>query len=73
MEDLGERLSQAVEEESIDGKPDPPEPLIALVPEDSPEPTSGDERNREWPSLVDMLFREAEVIAQNLKESGTRR
>jgi hypothetical protein len=35
--------------------------------------TSGGDKKRERPSLLDMLFREAEVIARNLKESGTRR
>jgi hypothetical protein len=35
--------------------------------------TPGDDEVRERPSLLDMLFREAEVIARNLKESGTRR
>ena len=35
--------------------------------------TPGGEEERERPSLLDMLFREAEVIARNLKESGTRR
>jgi hypothetical protein len=35
--------------------------------------TPGGEEARERPSLLDMLFREAEVIARNLKESGTRR
>ena len=35
--------------------------------------TPGGDRKRERPSLLDMLFREAEVIARNLKESGTRR
>ena len=32
-----------------------------------------EEEERERPSLLDMWFREAEVIARNLKESGTRR
>ena len=35
--------------------------------------TPGGEEERERPSLLDMWFREAEVIACNLKESGTRR
>jgi hypothetical protein len=35
--------------------------------------TPGGEEERERPSPLDMLFREAEVIARNLKESGTRR
>lgn len=38
-------------------------------------PCDGDgaESPRRPASLLDMLFREAEVIARNLKESGTRR
>jgi hypothetical protein len=47
--------------------------LLAHVPEYDPEPTPDDEKKRERCSPLDMLFREAEVIAQNLKESGTRR
>jgi hypothetical protein len=48
------------------------------APQDiAPEPTSGkgDEgkKERKPASRLDMLFREAEVIAKNLKESGTRR
>ena len=70
---MSERSRQAVEEERIEQKSDPPEPLIAPVPGSGSEPTPGGERKREQPSLLDMLFREAEVIAQNLKESGTRR
>lgn len=49
-----------------------PEPL-APAPEYDPRPTPNDEKKRERSSPLDMLFREAEVIAQNLKESGTRR
>lgn len=42
--------------------------------ETTPEPELGEEREkRKKPSPLEMLFREAEVIAQNLKESGTRR
>ncbi|KPL23006.1 MAG: hypothetical protein AMJ93_05725 [Anaerolineae bacterium SM23_84] len=43
----------------------PPEPAAdeALEAQEERQPTS----------LLDMLFREAEVIARNLKESGTRR
>jgi hypothetical protein len=74
---VSERSRQAVEEERIKKKPEPPEalpePLMTAVPRSGPEPTPGGERKREQPSLLDMLFREAEVIAQNLKESGTRR
>lgn len=40
--------------------------------EPSPKSASQD-RNGQPPSPLDMLLREAEVIAQNLKESGTRR
>ena len=48
------------------------------APQDiSPETISGkgDEgkKERKPTSRLDMLFREAEVIAKNLKESGTRR
>ena len=48
------------------------------APQDtSPDPISGkgDEgkKERKPASRLDMLFREAEVIAKNLKESGTRR
>jgi hypothetical protein len=43
----------------------------------SREQTPGEEDDAETAtrpaSLLDMLFREAEVIARNLKESGTRR
>lgn len=49
--------------------PEPPTP----VPEYDPEPTPDDEKKREQSSPLDLLFREAEVIAQNLRESGTRR
>jgi hypothetical protein len=42
-----------------------------------PEPVSGEgddgKEERKPASLLEMLFREAEVIAKNLKESGTRR
>jgi hypothetical protein len=59
-----------VEKESVKKKPDPPETPIS--PGDG-QSTPGGEGKRERPSSLDMLFREAEVIAQNLKESGTRR
>jgi len=62
---VSERPHQAGEEERIEETPVPPEAW--------PEPTSGGERKREQASLLEMLFREAETIAQNLKESGTRR
>jgi hypothetical protein len=74
---VSERSRQAVVEERIEKKPEPsealPEPPIAPVPGSGPEPTPGDERKQEQPSPLDMIFREAEIIAQNLKESGTRR
>ena len=43
------------------------------LPEASPQPAPNGEEERNRPSPLDMLFREAEVIAHNLKESGTRR
>jgi hypothetical protein len=42
-------------------------------PEVPPKPEPGGEKKQEQGIPGDMLFREAEVIAQNLKESGTRR
>jgi hypothetical protein len=42
-------------------------------PEAPPEPEPGGEKKQERGIPGDMLLREAEVIAQNLKESGTRR
>ena len=60
-----------VEKESVKKKPAPPE--MPISPGDGPESTPGGEGKRERPSPLEMLFREAEVIAQNLKESGTRR
>lgn len=52
--------------QEIEGKPSPQET--------TPEPELNEEREkRKKPSPLEMLFREAEVIAQNLKESGTRR
>lgn len=45
--------------------------------QDMPGPVSGEggegKEQRKPASTMEMLFREAEVIAQNLKESGTRR
>ena len=45
--------------------------------DEQPESMSNEEgegkEQREPASIMEMLFREAEVIAQNLKESGTRR
>jgi hypothetical protein len=42
-------------------------------PEAPPEPEPDGEKKQERGIPGDMLLREAEVIAQNLKESGTRR
>ena len=39
----------------------------------APKPTPEGEGKRPQTSRLDMLFREAEIIAHNLKESGTRR
>ncbi len=44
-----------------------------VAPEKKPHEGDDAERARSPASLLDMLFREAEVIARNLKESGTRR
>ena len=44
-----------------------------VEPEVPPEPEPGDKKTRGKDTLQEMLFREAEVIARNLKESGTRR
>ena len=59
---MSERSHQAVEKESSEALPEP-------MPSREKEQEKGQER----PSLLEMLFREAEVISQNLKESGTRR
>jgi hypothetical protein len=45
----------------------------ATASEAPSQPTVSAEKGRAHPSALNMLFREAEVIAQNLKESGTRR
>ena len=42
-------------------------------PGTAPKPTPEGEEERQPTSRLDMLFREAEIIAHNLKESGTRR
>ena len=44
-----------------------------VEPEVPREPEPGDKKTREKDTFQEMLFREAEVIARNLKESGTRR
>jgi hypothetical protein len=62
---VSERAREAVEEESEEEERAPPGA--------SPGTTTGEDRRRERPSPLEMLYREAEVIAQNLKESGTRR
>ena len=47
--------------------------VVSSAARATPDGEAGEDRKRERPSLLDMLFREAEVIARNLKESGTRR
>jgi hypothetical protein len=49
------------------------DPLATRAPESSPESAPDSAGEQERASPLDMLFREAEVIARNLKESGTRR
>ena len=66
---VGERLRQEEEETADVGAT---EENIA-PPGVAPEPTPEGKEKRRQTSLLDMLFREAEVIAHNLKESGTRR
>jgi hypothetical protein len=70
---VSERSRQDAEEERIEetvAQPEAsPDPVVSSVERATP----GGEEERERPSLLDMLFREAEVIARNLKESGTRR
>ena len=46
---------------------------VASPPGAVPQPTSEGGKKHQQSSLLDMLFREAEIIARNLKESGTRR
>lgn len=86
---MSERSRQDAEEERIKETVTQPEvsPDIVVRTSNDPHPaaspglvvssveraTPGGEEERERPSLLDMLFREAEVIAHNLKESGTRR
>ena len=62
---MSERLHRPLKKESVEEEPAPPEVLPKSVP--------GGEGKRERPSPLEMLFREAEVIARNLRESGTRR
>jgi hypothetical protein len=66
---VSEHPHQAAEEERTEEVPAPPAsapgPALEERPEEKNEPPSA--------SPLDMLFREAEVIARNLKESGTRR
>lgn len=78
---MSERSRQDAEEERIEetvAQPESsPDVLVRtsndLVVSSVERATPGGEEERERPSLLDMLFREAEVIARNLKESGTRR
>ena len=86
---MSERSRQDAEEEGIEETVAQPEasPDFVVRTSNDPHPaaspglvvssveraTPGGEEERERPSLLDMLFREAEVIARNLKESGTRR
>jgi len=63
---MGDPVSQGEEVEEETARQD-----------EQPESMSNEEgegkEQREPASIMEMLFREAEVIAQNLKESGTRR
>jgi hypothetical protein len=70
---VSERSRQDAEEERIEETVAQPESSPDLVVSSVERATPGGEEERERPSLLDMLFREAEVIARNLKESGTRR
>ena len=66
---MSERLRQGKEKTVIaDGTEEAPTP-----PGVAPKPTPEGEGKCEQTSLLDMVFREAEVIARNLKESGSRR
>jgi hypothetical protein len=64
---------EGADEETADSPETLAGPLVTRAPESSPEPPPDSEGEQKRASLLDMLFREAEVIAQNLKESGTRR
>jgi hypothetical protein len=64
---VDEHPGQAVEE--IEEDPTPQGALPGAVRSERDE---GQEQSKSA-SLLEMLFREAKVIAQNLKESGTRR
>jgi Fe-S cluster assembly ATPase SufC len=70
---VSERSRQDAEEERIEETVAQLEASPDLVVRSVERATPGGEEARERPSLLDMLFREAEVIARNLKESGTRR
>jgi hypothetical protein len=78
---VSERSRPSAEEEGIEDTVAQPEALPDVVARTSndvvvssvEQATSGGEEERKRPSPLDMLFREAEVIARNLKESGTRR
>ena len=66
---MSEHLRQGKEKtvvaDATEEVPTPP----GVVPKPPPE----GEGKHQQPSPLDMLFREAEIIARNLKESGTRR
>lgn len=54
----------------------PVEQRLPVSPHGEPEETAGEEeakKRRKPASPLEMIFLEAEIIAQNLKESGTRR
>ena len=57
-----------------EGTEETPTPAKALAPPAVPPETKPGTENTQADGIPqEMLFREAEVIAQNLKESGTRR
>ena len=62
---MSKRPHQAEEEKSTEEVPAPSA--------DGPGPAPEEKNGPPAASPMDMLFREAEVIARNLKESGTRR
>jgi hypothetical protein len=70
---VSERSHPSAEEERIEETVAQPEASPDVVVSPVERATPGGEEERERPSPLDMLFREAEVIARNLKESGTRR
>jgi len=64
---VDERAGQAVEETEEESAPQD------VLPGQPPGEADEGKKRRTPASPLEMLFREAEVIAQNLKESGTRR